>query len=81
MNPQAITSSQKTRLEIFMLGAFRLVIDGIPVEERLWTRRKSKTLIKLLALQPNHQLHPITWRSFLWDLAKTKRLWKCCNAG
>ncbi|MDX2041373.1 MAG: BTAD domain-containing putative transcriptional regulator [Acidobacteriota bacterium] len=66
MNPQAIASSQKNRLEIFMLGAFRLVIDGTPVEDRLWTRRKSKTLIKLLALQSNHQLHREQLIEYLW---------------
>ena len=59
-------SSRKIRLEIFMLGAFRLVIDGTPVEERLWTRRKSKTLVKLLALQPNHQLHREQLIEYLW---------------
>jgi DNA-binding SARP family transcriptional activator/TolB-like protein/Flp pilus assembly protein TadD len=66
MNQQEIASSQKTRLEIFMLGAFRLAIDGTPVEDRLWTRRKSKTLVKLLALQPNHQLHREQLIEYLW---------------
>ncbi len=66
MDPQAIDSLSKTRLEIFMLGAFRLAIDGTMVEERRWTRRKSKTLVKLLALQPQHQLHREQLIEYLW---------------
>jgi len=53
-------------LEIGLLGRFRIVIDGVAVEDRAWTRRKSKTLIKLLALQPLHQLHREQVMEFLW---------------
>ena len=49
-----------------MLGTFRLAIDGMTVEDRLWTRRKSKTLVKLLALQPQHQLHREQLIEYLW---------------
>ena len=44
-------------LEIHLLGPFRMAVDGVVVEERQWSRRKAKLLVKLLALQPHHQLH------------------------
>src|ERR1035438_4944325 len=40
---------------IHLFGAFRVLLDGVPIDEARWGRRKSKTLIKLLALQPLHQ--------------------------
>lgn len=66
MDQQAINPSEKVRLEIFMLGAFRISVDGAAVDERLWTRRKAKTLVKLLALQPNHQLHREQLIEYMW---------------
>lgn len=66
MDPRTIASSQKGQFEVFMLGAFRLSIDGATVDERLWVRRKAKTLVKLLALQPNHQLHREQLIEYLW---------------
>jgi DNA-binding transcriptional activator of the SARP family len=50
-------SSGDGSLEIFLLGRFRVVVDGRVVSEREWSRRKPVQLIKLLALQPHHQLH------------------------
>ncbi|HWP52999.1 MAG TPA: BTAD domain-containing putative transcriptional regulator [Pyrinomonadaceae bacterium] len=44
-------------LEICLLGPFQVVVDGRVVNERRWTRRKPALLLKLLALQPHHQLH------------------------
>jgi len=44
-------------LEICLLGPFQVVVDGRVVNERRWTRRKPALLVKLLALQPHHQLH------------------------
>jgi len=44
-------------LEICLLGPFQIVVDGRVVDERRWTRRKPALLVKLLALQPHHQLH------------------------
>src|SRR5262249_38792780 len=55
-----------SRLEIHLLGPFRIAVDGAPVEERQWARRKPKLLIKLLALQPHHQLHREQIIEFLW---------------
>ena len=53
-------------LEIHLLGLFRISVDGRAVDERRFTRRKPKQLIKLLALQPHHQLHREQAMEFLW---------------
>jgi DNA-binding SARP family transcriptional activator/Tol biopolymer transport system component len=53
-------------LEIHLLGPFRIFIDGAALDERRWTRRKPKQLVKLLALQPHHQLHREQAMEMLW---------------
>src|SRR5687767_14887854 len=53
-------------LELHLLGPFRVAVDGEPVEERRWSRRKPALLVKLLALQPHHQLHREQVMEFLW---------------
>src|SRR5882762_1686773 len=59
-------SAASPSLEIHLLGHFRVVVDGQAVDERRFTRRKPKLLIKLLALQPNHQLHREQAMELLW---------------
>lgn len=66
MNPHTPKPPQSSEVEIRLLGPFRIAIDGVTVEERAWTRRKSKTLVKLLALQPHHQLHREQVMDLLW---------------
>lgn len=68
MSQHAAASSpdQVHALEIRLFGRFRIAVNGVTVEERVWTRRKSKTLIKLLALQPQHRLHRDQVLEFLW---------------
>src|SRR5882762_9427546 len=53
-------------LEICLLGPFRVVADSRVVTERQWSRRKPALLIKLLALQPHHQLHREQMIELLW---------------
>src|SRR6266480_6782016 len=53
-------------LKIYLLGPFRLVVDGRVLTERQWSRRKPALLIKLLALQPHHQLHREQMVELLW---------------
>src|SRR6266850_5757366 len=53
-------------LEICLLGPFRVVVDSRVVTERQWSRRKPALLIKLLALQPHHQLHREQLIELLW---------------
>src|SRR5947207_135019 len=59
-------ASTPTTLEIHLLGPFRIFVDGQAIEECQFTRRKPKQLIKLLALQPHHQLHRDQAMEFLW---------------
>jgi DNA-binding SARP family transcriptional activator/Tfp pilus assembly protein PilF len=49
-----------------LLGPFRVVADGLPVEEHRWARRKPKLLVKALALQPHHRLHREQLAELLW---------------
>ena len=53
-------------LEIRLLGPFRVAVDGREVEGRRFARRKPKLLVKLLALQPHHQLHREQLMELLW---------------
>lgn len=54
------------KLELRLLGSATIFVDGVAVEERQWTRRKSKALLKLLALAPQHQLHREQLIEHLW---------------
>src|SRR5687767_13337516 len=58
--------STPTLLEIHLLGPFRVTVDGAEIEEQVWARRKPALLIKLLALQPHHQLHREQLIETLW---------------
>lgn len=53
-------------LNIYLLGPFRVVVEGRAVSEREWSRRKPALLIKLLALQPHHQLHREQAMESIW---------------
>src|SRR5438093_4563251 len=44
-------------LAIHLLGSFRVSVLGKQVEESRWARPQAKLLLKLLALEPKHQLH------------------------
>jgi DNA-binding SARP family transcriptional activator len=45
------------RLAIQLLGDFRVSVGVRAIQEREWTLRKVKSLVKLLALAPHHRLH------------------------
>lgn len=53
-------------LKIHLLGRFSIDVNGARVPTCRWTRRKSKVLIKLLALQTQHQLHREQIMDLLW---------------
>lgn len=53
-------------LEIHLLGGFRVLVDGAAVDESRWVRKKAKTLIKLLALEPLHELTRDRLTELLW---------------
>ena len=54
------------KLQLRLLGPGTVAVDGITIDERLWTRRKSKSLIKILALSPRHQLGREQLMELLW---------------
>jgi DNA-binding SARP family transcriptional activator/TolB-like protein len=58
------------RDSIQLFGTFRVIVDGVPIDEARWGRRKSKTLVKLLALQPRQhavqQMHREELIELLW---------------
>src|SRR5712691_9887309 len=49
--------TRETSLAIHLLGLFRVSVQGKPVQESHWPRKQAKLLLKLLALDPKHQLH------------------------
>ena len=54
------------KLELRLLGPGTVAVDGVTIDERLWTRRKSKSLVKILALSPRHQLGREQLMELLW---------------
>jgi predicted ATPase/DNA-binding SARP family transcriptional activator len=44
-------------LRLRLLGDFAAQVNGRPVSDAAWRRRKARTLVKLLALAPDHVLH------------------------
>jgi predicted ATPase/DNA-binding SARP family transcriptional activator len=53
-------------LRIELLGGFRVAVGGAAVSEAAWRLRKSRALIKLLALTPEHSLHRERVIEALW---------------
>jgi DNA-binding SARP family transcriptional activator len=59
-------NSARPSLRVHLLGPFRVIANGKVVEEDSWSRRKPRLLVKLLALQPHHQLHREQVMELLW---------------
>lgn len=53
-------------LRITLLGAFRVGVGPRLVQDREWRLRKTKNLVKLLALAPSHRLHREHLIDVLW---------------
>src|SRR5690348_17903258 len=53
-------------LRIALLGGFSATAGGKAVSEGAWRLRKSKSLVKLLALAPEHRLHRDQVIELLW---------------
>ena len=49
-----------------LLGGFAATVDGVPVPESAWRLKKSRELVKLLALAPGHRLHREQAMDLLW---------------
>jgi DNA-binding SARP family transcriptional activator len=44
------------RVDIYLLGGFEVLVDGVPVPDEAWRRRDSAALVKLLALSSGHRM-------------------------
>jgi predicted ATPase/DNA-binding SARP family transcriptional activator len=53
-----------TRVEV--LGRFAVLVDGVPIPDGQWRLRKSRSVIKLLALAHGRALHPERVQELLW---------------
>jgi predicted ATPase/DNA-binding SARP family transcriptional activator len=61
-----------TRLEVTVLGGFRVAVGGKRVPDAAWRNRRAAAVIKLLALAPEHALHREHLLDALWpDLDPT----------
>jgi predicted ATPase/DNA-binding SARP family transcriptional activator len=53
-------------VQVRLLGAFEVVVDGRPVPSHSWHRRSAASLVKLLALEPGARLHRERVIDTLW---------------
>src|SRR5436190_8657884 len=53
-------------LAIHLLGPFRVSVSGKTVDDSQWARPQGKLLLKLLALEPKHQLHRQQIMDAIW---------------
>src|SRR5205823_3297929 len=54
------------RLSIQLLGDFCVSVGSRAIDEREWTSRRARSLVKLLALAPRHRLHREHVMDRLW---------------
>src|SRR3954452_13327649 len=54
------------RIRISMLGGFVAEVDGSAIPDSAWRLRKSRSVLKLLALTPERALHPERIQGLLW---------------
>jgi DNA-binding SARP family transcriptional activator len=53
-------------VEIYLLGGFRVVVDGVDVRPDRWLQRRARDLVKLLALAPRRRMHREQVIEALW---------------
>src|SRR3954466_15278629 len=51
---------------ISLLGGFAAHVDGTTIPDSSWRLRKSRTVLKVLALTPGRALHPERLETLLW---------------
>lgn len=57
-------------LRLHLLGGFRAQRDGVAIADSAWSRPTARSLVKLLAIQPQRRMHAELALEFLWpDLA------------
>jgi predicted ATPase len=64
--PRCVILYLVSRVTIRLLGGFGALVDGEPVPRAAWRLRKSRELVKLLALTPGHRLHREQAMDVLW---------------
>lgn len=57
VTPPGLEPTSSGGLYIRLLGGFRVCLGSCEVPDSAFARRKSKSLLKLLALQVGHRLH------------------------
>lgn len=57
---------EKSRLQIALLGGFRVWVDSQLIPDEAWKRRKVQALVKLLALTSKHCMHREQIMALLW---------------
>lgn len=63
---QAATPAASPPIRVQLLGQFRITIGDHVVDTATWRLRKAKSLVKLLALAPEHVLHRDELMDLLW---------------
>ena len=53
-------------VRVWLLGGFRVSVGNRSVEDRAWRLKKAASLVKLIALSPNHRLHREQSMDLLW---------------
>src|SRR6266436_3886440 len=61
-----VTLFRMGRCTVWLLGGFEVRVDGNPVPPDAWRSRRAADLVKLLALEPSHQLHREVVMDLLW---------------
>ena len=70
--PHPASAANDFGLTICLLGGCRISVGARVIEPSSWRLRKAETLIKLLALAPDHRLHHEQLQELLWpDLEAT----------
>src|SRR5215210_5557623 len=54
-------------MRVELLGRFRVSVGARTIEENEWKLRKAASLVKLLALKPDHRLHRERAMDLLWS--------------
>src|SRR5437868_6599367 len=64
--PRRSTLFRMGRCTVSLLGSFEVRVDGSPVPPDAWRSRRAADLVKLLALEPGHELHREVVMDLLW---------------
>lgn len=69
---EEISGAGLETLRVWLLGGFRVEAGTRTVDRQSWRLRKAKSLIKLLALAPDHRMHCEQLAELLWPDSKPK---------